>query len=139
MSIQTIQPSFQSPPQAVPLVELQIAAPPGLRMASERAKENDASNSFVEVATRFDRSELWKLGSPIVSRMAVIATTTISSISENPRCRIPPPLPVRTGAIPPYPWARGLQGRSGWAVDWRGRAYAGRPVPLAAGQDPPYG
>src|SRR5690554_2596393 len=115
MSIHTIQPSFQPPPQAVPFSVLQIAAPPGLRLASVRAKANEAINSLVPVATRFERIELWKLGKPIATRFATIATVTINSISENPRCRIPPPLPVRTGATAPYPLPRGLQAASGCA------------------------
>src|SRR5690554_3352326 len=124
MSTQTIHPSFQLPPQAVPFCVLQMAAPPGLRMASVRARENDAISSLVPVATRLERIDDWKLGKPIATRIATIATVTINSIRENPRDRISPPLPVRTGASPPYPLPRRLQGSSGWAVVLRGRACA---------------
>src|SRR5690554_548162 len=118
--IHTIQPSYQVPAQSSPSSLAHIAAPCGFRIASRRARLIEATNSFVAVATRLDRIDDWKLGKPIATRIATIATVTINSISENPRCRIPPPLPVRTGATAPYPLPRGLQGRSGWAVGYGG-------------------
>src|SRR5690606_18774013 len=83
-SIQTIQPSSQSPPQVEPFSLVQITAPRGLRSASERARLIEVISSLLAVLTLFPWSDSWKLGKATATSIATIAIVIISSMTLKP-------------------------------------------------------